>query len=71
MDWVRIQKEMEENKALHIGGVSNRYKVEWAHQLCHPETCSHRGDYRVYDNESKCYVAYNDDEDYLKKLYDC
>jgi hypothetical protein len=22
MDWVRIQKEMEENKALHIGGVS-------------------------------------------------
>tara|TARA_R110002012_G_C11467224_1_gene593534 strand:+ start:172 stop:423 length:252 start_codon:yes stop_codon:yes gene_type:complete len=22
MDWVRIQKEMEQNKALHIGGVS-------------------------------------------------
>ena len=68
-----MSKEQEniKDEALHIGGVSNRYKVEWAHHLCHPETCSHRGDYRVYDNESKCYIAYDDDEDYLKTLYDC
>lgn len=65
------QNDKEENKALHIGGVSNRYKVEWSHHLCHPESCSHRGDYRVYDNKLKQYVAYDDDEDYLKNTYDC
>jgi hypothetical protein len=36
MDWVRIQKEMEENKALHIGGVSNQREMlkafcDWAY----------------------------------------
>jgi hypothetical protein len=33
MDWVRIQKEMEENKALHIGGVSNQREMLIAYEV--------------------------------------
>lgn len=58
----------KENK-LNLGGVNNRYKVEWSHHLCHPETCCHSGDYRVYDNIEKYYIEYSDDELYLKNKY--
>lgn len=49
--------------------VSARYKVEWSHHLCHPETCCHLGDYRVYDSIEKRYIDYSDDELELIKRY--
>lgn len=47
----------------------NRYEVKYSHSLCHPETCSCLGDYKVFDKKFNCYIEYNDNKEYLIKKY--
>ncbi len=50
--------------------MTKRYRVEYSHKNCHPETCCHNGDYRIYDNVEHHYFYYHDDEKYLQDLCD-
>lgn len=26
------------------------YTIEWAHKMCHPETCCHAGDFKILED---------------------
>lgn len=36
--------------------MSERYNVQYAHRLCHPETCAHRDDWQLWDGN--CCIEY-------------
>ena len=47
----------------------NRYKVEYTHVGCHPETCSHWFNYRVIDTKNNTMVEEGDDREELEGKY--
>lgn len=44
-------KKETEQCTLH--GVIKRYETEYAHSLCHPETCCHLWDWYVRDTKTR------------------
>ena len=45
---------------------TKRFTVEYAHELCHPETCCHEADWRIYDDTEKRFIEYSNDRIYLE-----
>ena len=61
--------KLTEKETTPTTAVHSRYSVEWSHHSCHIETCSHVGNYRVYDSIGKYYMEYSDDKEYLEIKY--